>query len=130
MGVLRLGFLGAAAYGIYKYRDRVFGRNRRRTHDGLSAVFSTREQADLAIEHLVQEHGIDRGVIYVEPVGGENSAGDAVSGGDHASGEAGSRDRVDGALLGSIEVTVPISANPAKLTRILRDAGAQRVEAF
>lgn len=130
MGLLRLGVLGAALYGLYLYVSPLLGRGPRRTYDGLSAVFATREQADLAIEHLVQEHGIDRAFIYVEPVGNENSSGVAVSGGDHASSQAGSRDRPDGSLHGEIEVTVPIAHNAAKLKRVFRDAGARRIEAF
>jgi hypothetical protein len=63
-------------------------------------------------------------------VGEENSAGEAVSGGDHASGDAGSRDRGDARHRGAIEVTVPIGENVAALKRVLRDAGARRIEAF
>ena len=130
MGLLRWGVIGAAVYGLYKYARPLLGTGSRRTYDGLSAVFATREQADLAVEHLVQEYGVERAFIYVEPVGSENSAGEAVSGGDHASGRAGSRDRGDGSHHGSIEVTVPIAGNAARLERALGEAGASRIEAF
>src|SRR5690606_38978113 len=102
----------------------------RRTYNGLSAIFATREAADLAVEHLVQEYGLDRAFIYIEPVGNENSDGVAASGGDHASGRAGSHDRTDGSHHGEIEVTVPLAHNESVLRQVLSEAGAWRIEAF
>lgn len=46
------------------------------------ATFETRREADLAVEHLVQEHGVDRGDITVGPDGDDNSAGEAIGGAD------------------------------------------------
>ena len=128
MGFLRLGLLGAAAYGIYRFAEPLMRMGRRRTYDGMSAVFQTREQADLAVEHLVQEYGIDRAFIYVEPVGEQNSAGIDVSGGDHASGRRGSHDRPDGSHHGAIEVSVPLAHNEAVLRRVFSEAGAGQIE--
>ncbi len=130
MGIYRLGLLGAATYGIYRFAKPLMRTQRRRTYDGMSAVFATREQADLAVEHLVQEHGIDRAFIYVEPLGDENSAGPEISGGDHASGRSGSHDRPDGSHHGAIEVSVPLAQNEAVLRRVLSEAGADRIEVF
>jgi hypothetical protein len=130
MGILRLGLLGAAAFGLYRYAEPLLRRRTRRTYNGMSATFQTREQADLAVEHLVQEYGVDRAFIYVEPIGEQNSAGPAVSGGDHASGRAGSSDRPDGSHHGEIEVSLPIEQNEAVLRRVLKEAGAGRIEAF
>jgi hypothetical protein len=130
MGLLRLGLFGAAAYGVYRIVEPLLREQRRRTYDGMSAVFQTREQADLAVEHLVQEHGIDRAFIYVEPVGDENSAGPGVSGGDHASGRTGSHDRPDGSHNGAIEVSVPLPRDEKVLRRVLDEAGAERIEVF
>ena len=131
MGLLRKALFGAAVYGAYRYIKPLLSAPRRRTFNGLSAVFSTREQADLAIEHLVQEYGVDRAFIYVEPVGDQNSAGTAVSGGDHASGRPSSHDRSDASLQGAIEVTIPLGRdNRAVLTQALRDVGGQRIEVF
>lgn len=74
---------------------------------------------------------MDRTFIYVEPLGDRNSAGTQISGGDHASGERGSKDRSDGPLYGAIQVTVPLGQdNKAILTKALREAGADRIEAF
>ena len=44
--------------------------------------FATRREAELAIEHLVQEYGIDRQAVQVTPAGAENSAGEKPSGAD------------------------------------------------
>lgn len=131
MRLLRTALLGAAIAGLYRYLKPLVRAPARRTYNGLSAIFSTREQADLAVEHLVQEYRVDRAFIYVEPVGDANSAGTLVSGGDHASGQTGSHDREDGSLHGVIEVTVPLGQdNEAILRRALVDAGGQHIEAF
>jgi len=131
MGIIRKALFGAVLFGAYKYvRSSVTGPVDR-GHDGLSAVFATREQADLAVERMVQEYRIDRTFIYVEPIGDRNSAGTQISGGDHASGEPGSQSRSDGPLHGALRVTVPLGEhNRAKLTSALRAAGADRVEAI
>lgn len=41
--------------------------------------FSCRQQAELAVERLVQEHGFERTDIFVSAQGEDNSAGDAAS---------------------------------------------------
>lgn len=145
MVLLRWALGAASVYGLYK----LAGQNRSAegadaaaagsaatsssssVTDGLSAIFATREQAELAVEHLVQEYKIERATIYVEPVADENSSGVEISGGDHASGDPGSRERHDAALKGAIEVSTPATTeNMAKLRRALEDTGAIRVEAF
>jgi len=73
----------------------------------IEQVFDTREEADLAIEHLVQEHGIERTDIFVETEGESNSSGRSVSGGDFATKlEEG---RSDPKLGGGIRVSVDIN---------------------
>ncbi|TCU51424.1 hypothetical protein EDF58_12514 [Novosphingobium sp. PhB57] len=73
----------------------------------IEQIFATREEADLAIEHLVQEHGIERTDIFVETEGETNSSGRAASGGDYATKlEAG---RSDTKLGGGIRVSVDIN---------------------
>jgi hypothetical protein len=44
--------------------------------------FATRQDAESAVELLVQEHGIDRSDIFIAADGPENSVGENVSGGD------------------------------------------------
>lgn len=92
---------------------------------GLYAIFRTREDADLAVEHLAQEYHIDPAFIYVEPIDAENSSGLQASGGDHASGQPSHSDRPDAPLHGAIQVSVPVEGgNFALLKRALEDAGA------
>jgi len=91
----------------------------------IKASFQTREAADLAIEHLVQQHGIRRPDIFVQSTGAENTVGSAPSGGD-ASHEEGARK--DGALSGEIEVSADIeSSQIAVVQRAFGEAGAVRV---
>ena len=91
----------------------------------ISASFSTREAADLAVEHLVQQQGVSRPDIFIQSATGENTSGSRASGGD-ASHEDGTRH--DGALDGDIEVSVDIAADQiAAVKRIFADVGAMRV---
>lgn len=48
----------------------------------IKARFTTRREAEMAIERLVQELGIERTSIFVEPEGVENSVGTEVAGSD------------------------------------------------
>ena len=91
----------------------------------IKAVFETREAADLAVEHLVQQHGVSRPDIFVQSTTEQNTAGVRPSGGDtwHDS-----ESRGDGAFEGEIEVSADISASQiAKVQRTLGEAGAIRV---
>ena len=74
----------------------------------LKTTFATRREAELAVEHLVQQHGFERTDIFVAPEGGENSAGEAISGSDRAAAEPSVEPRADGALNGRIEVSVDV----------------------
>jgi hypothetical protein len=131
MGLLRWALFGAVGYATYVFAGRKVAPEPRKELDGLCAVFATREGADLAVEHLVQEYGIDRAFIYVEPVAAENSAGVEVSGGDAASDGRGHGTRRDAPLHGAIQVTVPVGhERVAALTDALRAVGAEKVEVF
>lgn len=90
----------------------------------IKAVFETREAADLAVEHLVQRHGIDRPDISIQSVSA-NIAGSAPSGGD-VSRTDGSRSNAP--LEGEIEVSADIHSSmiPA-VQRTFGDVGAIRV---
>lgn len=48
----------------------------------LSADFDTRRDAEMAVEHIVQEHGVDRNAVTILPVSDANSAGIRPSGSD------------------------------------------------
>ncbi|AYD05176.1 hypothetical protein [Neorhizobium sp. NCHU2750] len=91
----------------------------------IRAVFDTREAADLAVEHLVQQHGISRPEFFIQSTTDWNTTGSKPSGAD-ASRTGGARD--DAALEGEIEVSADISADRfAGVQRSLGDAGAIRV---
>lgn len=74
----------------------------------LKTTFATRREAELAIEHLVQEHGIERTDIFVAPEGEANSAGEDVSGSDLKAAAPSEEARTDAALNSRIEVSVDI----------------------
>jgi hypothetical protein len=48
----------------------------------LTGLFETRREAEMAVERLVQEHGVDRSLILIAPVGDANSAGEQRAGAD------------------------------------------------
>lgn len=72
----------------------------------LTGTFQSRSQADLAIEHLVQEMGIERTDIFVSAEGPDNSAGTAVNGADAST--VGQAARDDAPLGGQILVSVDL----------------------
>lgn len=88
----------------------------------IRATFETREAADLAVEHLVQQHGVSRPDIFVQSAGNDNTAGSEPSGGD-VSHEFGSRE--DAPLKGEIEVSADVALSQvAAVQRSFGDAGA------
>ncbi|WFS03257.1 hypothetical protein [Rhizobium tumorigenes] len=91
----------------------------------IRATFATRAAADLAVEHLVQQHGIARPDIFVQSTTADNTVGTAPSGGDVSHNE-GARD--DAPLGGEIEVSADIAASQVgAVQRSLGEAGAIRV---
>ncbi|MDF0486533.1 hypothetical protein PX554_00195 [Sphingomonas sp. H39-1-10] len=73
----------------------------------ITATFETRREAELAVEHLVQEHDIDRDDIVIESASDENSAGSEASGADlETEFEDGSEE--DAALNGGVKITVTL----------------------
>jgi hypothetical protein len=91
----------------------------------IRAIFESREAADRAVEHLVQQHGISRPDIFIQTTTDRNTAGSVPSGGD-ASHEERARD--DAALEGDIEISADIAASQiAAVQRSLGDAGVIRV---
>ncbi|MFD2986959.1 hypothetical protein [Sphingopyxis terrae] len=75
-----------------------------------SALFDRRSDAERAVEHLVQEHGIERAHILLAPVGEENSAGTIANGSDAARADAADCERSDAPSNGCIELTVGLAA--------------------
>ncbi|MGF7147347.1 hypothetical protein FHS96_000956 [Sphingomonas zeicaulis] len=86
--------------------------------------FDSRRSADLAIEHLVQEHGIERTDIFVEPASERNSAGVTAAGADAESGHPGVDPDPLPALEGAIDVSVDVNGESGDIVRkALTDAG-------
>ena len=79
----------------------------------LTGEFETRREAEMAVERLVQEHGIDRGKIQIAATGSQNSAGTEEAGSDTAAGEPTPESRDDAALNGAIAMTVEIENTDA-----------------
>jgi len=89
----------------------------------LTAQFETRREAEMTIERLVQEHGIERTDIFVVAAGQENTAGAETAGSDAKAGEPSEDERHDAALNGAIEVSVDLE-DDAKAS-LIREAFAE-----
>lgn len=96
----------------------------------LSAQFETRREAEMTVERLVQEHGIERTDILVTAAGTKNTAGEAVAGSDTEAGEPSVEGRHDAALNGSIEVSVDVEheAKAAIIRKAFAEFSAHDVE--
>lgn len=85
--------------------------------------FATRREAQLAVEHVVQECGVARGDVFVQPAGAANSSGTRSAGADAKSAPAPEGQRK---LEGEIEVSVDFHGDePKKIAQALW-AQAQR----
>lgn len=89
----------------------------------IEASFDSRRAAELTVERLVQEFGLDRRAITIMPVGARNSAGTEPSGGDQATKAPTPPDRNDAALNGALRVSVQV-AEPVEAARV-REAFAE-----
>ncbi|MFB6416936.1 MULTISPECIES: hypothetical protein [Bradyrhizobium] len=87
--------------------------------------FDTRRGAELAVEHVVQECGVPRSDVFVQPAGGANTVGTRPAGSDAKSAPAPEgRQKLEGL----IEVSVDFHGEaPEKIADVLRDAGAQNI---
>lgn len=79
----------------------------------VTGSFETRREAEMAIERLVQEHGIERTDIFVAAEGDENTAGEDRAGADTSSAEPTPPDRDDAALNGRVTVSVDLEDDAA-----------------
>lgn len=97
----------------------------------ITATFSTRRQADLAVEQLVQEIEIDRSDIFITPEGDENSAGSEADGADEESGHPDVDAAGDPALAGGLSVSVDLSDEDklAAVRTALEEHGGQDIVA-
>jgi len=94
----------------------------------LTGRFDTRREAELAIEHLVQEHGVPRDRVSVLPLGNSNTAGTRPAGSDLPDANPASRQRDDAALHGRVEVSVALPEGSVEaIRRALSEAGARHL---
>ena len=98
----------------------------------IKGTFPSRREVELAVEHLVQEYGLERTDIFVEPAREENSAGSAVTGADAQSGHPNSVPDASGAAYtGALFVSVDVNSDEqADIERAFKDAGASAIVFF
>lgn len=75
----------------------------------ITGSFAARRDADMAVERLVQELGIERTDIFVAAQGEDNSVGPARAGSDNESDVPSREAREDGAHEGPIAVSVDVN---------------------
>jgi hypothetical protein len=81
--------------------------------------FSSRRDAELAVEHVVQGYGIARQDVFVQPRGSANTAGSEIAGADKESGHPGVTPEASPALHGEVEVSVDChEASRARAVRL------------
>jgi hypothetical protein len=95
----------------------------------LAGSFDTRRDAEMAVERLVQEHGLDRNSIRIAPEGRSNSSGVERAGSDTAARGPSTPPRGDGALEGEIVVSadVPDEDTASKVRKALSEFDADKV---
>jgi hypothetical protein len=91
----------------------------------LTGTFDRRDQADMAVERLVQEIGIERTDIFVAASGSENSAGNCIGGADSKTIAQDEKDDVP--LAGGITVSIDLQdeAKVEVVTAALEEFGTQ-----
>ena len=83
----------------------------------IAATFETRRDAEMAVEHLVQEHGIDRAAVTIAPASEANSAGTATAGADLEDGSRKEDSDGEPALAGRLKVTATVEDGATEQVR-------------
>ena len=92
------------------------------------ASFETRRDAEMAVEHLVQEHGINRSDVFIRAAGKSNTAGVQPAGADVESGHPGVEKRGEPQLAGPVEVFVDCHGDQSSLVHsLLEKAGGAQI---
>ena len=96
----------------------------------IRATLPDRRSVELAIEHLVQDYGVDRDAVAIETVGETNTAGEQVAGADAETGYPGlAADPDEAAINGALYVTVEVDqSDEGKAVKAFEDAGATDVQ--
>lgn len=74
----------------------------------ISADFKSRRDAEMAVEHIVQEHGLNRNAVEVGPASVENTAGTEAARADVEDGHLKSGTEGEPALAGKVRVFVEV----------------------
>lgn len=74
----------------------------------ITADFETRRDADMAVERLVQDYGVERTDVFVSAAGNDNTVGTQAAGADVESGHPNTDVHADPVLNGAITVSVDI----------------------
>ena len=93
--------------------------------NSITGTFATRRDAEMAVERLVQEFGIERTDIFIAAQGEENTAGIDVGGSDRESAEPSPEERDDGAHHGAVSVSIDVNDDQLehKIGMALREFG-------
>ena len=91
----------------------------------ITGEFATRREAELAVERVVQEYGVPRSDVFIQPAGGANSAGTRAAGADaKVTPEPQGQQKLEG----PIEVSVDFHGDdPKKIADALHSTGAKTV---
>ena len=73
-----------------------------------SGTFATRREAEMTVERLVQEHGIERTDIFISAAEDENTAGAEQAGSDGDAGAPTNEARNDAPLNGEVAISVDV----------------------
>jgi hypothetical protein len=91
----------------------------------LIAEFDTRRAAELAVERVVQEFGVPRSDVFVQPTGSDNTSGNRPAGADA---KAAPMPEQGGKFKGAIEVSVDLHGEETtQIEDALKSAGAKSV---
>lgn len=94
--------------------------------DTITGRFKSRREAELVVEHLVQEHGVERADIFIEPESEANSVGEVEAGADAESGHPDFDKDSEPALEGAITVSIDINDDQAGVIRAaIEEAGGE-----
>lgn len=92
------------------------------------AYFDSRRDAELAVEHLIQEHKLERTDVFLRPRGDANTAGIKAAGADVESGHPGVAKRGTPKLEGEIELSVDCHGIEQDMVfKTLREAGGKEL---
>ncbi len=81
----------------------------------ISAEFKSRRDAEMAVEHIVQDHGIDRSTVEVGPASDQNTAGTEAARADVEDGYLKSGTEGEPALAGKVKVSVQVDDATAEM---------------